>query len=62
MRDDPHTLGNTVTDPQPQYASAEEIALAERLRRQIEDRYLNGNGTTKQKRAVPGPFQYRHAA
>jgi len=34
-------------DPAPRYASAEEIALAERLRRKIEELYLgvaNANG------------------
>ena len=32
-------------DPAPCYATAEEIALAERLRRKIEERYLrNENG------------------
>lgn len=44
MRDDTHTFDEAVTDPQPRFASADEIALAERLRRQIEERYLNKNG------------------
>lgn len=38
-------------DPQPQYATAEEIALAERLLRKIEERYLgvaNENGRDAQ--------------
>jgi len=50
MRDDPHNLDHTVNDPQPRYASAEEIALAERLRRQIEDRYLSANENGREAR------------
>ena len=32
--------GDAPTDPAPCYPTAEEIALAERLRRKIEERYL----------------------
>jgi len=42
---------NLTIDPQPQYATAEEIALAEKLRRKIEERYLgtqNENGRSSQ--------------
>jgi hypothetical protein len=50
MRDS-HDL-DTLTDPPPCYATAEEVALAERLRRKIEERYLaNENG-----RGEPQPF------
>ena len=37
---DTHDLDDALTDPPPCYATAEEIALAERLRRKIEERYL----------------------
>jgi hypothetical protein len=46
MRDS-HDFDETPIDPAPCYATAEEIALAERLRRKIEERYLasdNGHG------------------
>ena len=36
---DTHDIDETLTD-KPCYATAEEIALAERLRRKIEERYL----------------------
>ena len=42
---------DALTDPAPCYATAEEIALAERLRRKIEERYLtneNGRGEAPQ--------------
>jgi hypothetical protein len=35
-----HDTDQALTDPPPCYATAEEIALAERLRRKIEERYL----------------------
>lgn len=35
-----HDIDDAPTDPAPCYATAEEIALAERLRRKIEERYL----------------------
>ena len=42
---DTHDFDDALTDPTPCYATAEEIALAERLRRKIEERYLaNANG------------------
>ena len=45
MRDAHDIDGEALTDPAPCYPTAEEIALAERLRRKIEERYLaNGNG------------------
>ena len=37
---DPHDIDEALTDPPPCYATAEEIALAERLRRKIEERSL----------------------
>ena len=39
MRDS-HDFDEAPIDPAPCYATAEEIALAERLRRKIEERYL----------------------
>ena len=48
---DTHDIDEALTDPAPCYASAEEIALAERLRRKIEERYLtneNGRGGAQQ--------------
>ena len=50
MRDS-HDFGEAPIDPAPCYATAEEIALAERLRRKIEERYLaseNGRGEMPQ--------------
>ena len=38
-----HDIDQALTDPPPCYATAEEIALAERLRRKIEERYLAGS-------------------
>ena len=40
MRDAPDIDGEAPIDPAPCYPTAEEIALAERLRRKIEERYL----------------------
>ena len=37
---DTHDFEDAPVDPTPCYATAEEIALAERLRRRIEERYL----------------------
>jgi hypothetical protein len=37
---DTHDIDESLKDPPPCYATAEEIALAERLRRKIEERYL----------------------
>jgi hypothetical protein len=39
-----HDIDEALTDPPPCYATAEEIALAERLRRKIEERYLAAQG------------------
>ena len=39
-----HDIDQALTDPPPCYATAEEIALAERLRRKIEERYLAAQG------------------
>ena len=39
MRDS-NDIDLVTLDPEPCYATAEEIALAERLRRRIEERYL----------------------
>jgi len=53
MRDS-HDFDKAPTDPAPCYATAEEIALAERLRRKIEERYLaneSGRG------AAPRPLR-----
>jgi hypothetical protein len=51
MRDAHDTNGEAPIDPTPCYPTAEEIALAERLRRRIEERYLsNENGRGE------GPF------
>jgi len=47
MRDAHDIDGDSPTDPAPCYPTADEIALAERLRRKIEERYLareNGRG------------------
>ena len=45
MRDAPD-IAEPFTDPAPCYPTAEEIALADRLRRKIEERYLaNENGS-----------------
>jgi hypothetical protein len=41
---DTHDIDQILTDPPPCYATAEEIALAERLRRKIEERYLAAEG------------------
>jgi len=40
---DTHDIEEALTDPTPCYATAEEIALAERLRRKIEERYLRSD-------------------
>jgi hypothetical protein len=51
MRDAHDIDGEAPTDPTPCYPTAEEIALAERLRRKIEERYLtkeNGRGESPQ--------------
>ena len=48
MLDSTHDLA---IDPRPSYATPEEIALAERLRRKIEERYLtaqNANGRSSE--------------
>ena len=48
---DPHDMPPTTTEPRPCYATPEEIALAERLLRRIEARYLaneNGRGDAPQ--------------
>ena len=48
MRDAHDIYGEAPIDPAPCYPTAEEIALAERLRRKIEERYLaNENGRGK---------------
>jgi len=47
MLDTTHLEPDLPLDPAPRYATAEEIALADRLRRRIEERYLgaaNANG------------------
>jgi hypothetical protein len=44
---DTNDIDDALADPRPCYATPEEIALAERLRRRIEERYLqseNGRG------------------
>lgn len=43
MRETTFPCDEAISDPQPRFASAEEIALAERLRHQIEEHYLRGN-------------------
>ena len=40
MLDDPHKHQGVHEEPQPRFASDAEIALAGRLRQQIEERYL----------------------
>lgn len=52
----------TIDEPRPQFASAEEIALAERLRKEIEDRYLRRITKTAATREEPQPFPYEKAA
>jgi hypothetical protein len=47
MLDTTHLEPDLPIDPAPRYATAEEIALADRLRKRIEERYLgtaNANG------------------
>jgi hypothetical protein len=53
---------DTTDEPRPQFASAEEIALADRLRKQIEDRYLRQKTKTTATRDEPQPFLYGKAA
>jgi len=43
MRDDTQFEEDPPIDPRPRFASDAEIALAERLRRQLEERYLGRN-------------------
>ena len=53
MRDS-NDIDLVTPDPAPCYATAEEIALAERLRRKIEERYLqNENGGEATHSALP---------
>ncbi len=42
MRDDAATRDMTDEDPQPRFPSDADVALAEQLRREIEERYLGG--------------------
>ena len=54
---DTHDIDEALTDPPPCYATAEEIALAERLRRKIEERYLTNDIANENGRAtVAQPF------
>ena len=58
MRETTLSYDEPVSDPQPRFASAEEIALAERLRHKIEERYLgkaqneNGRSSDELKKAA----------
>ena len=47
MRDVNHIDDEAPIDPAPCYPTAEEIALAERLRRRIEERYLANRGAAE---------------
>jgi len=60
MREADQIERDTTDGPRPQFASAEEIALAERLRKAIEDRYLRQKAKTAATRDEPQP--YRNAA
>jgi hypothetical protein len=54
MYDKTHDLA---LDPQPQYPTAEEIALAERLRKKIEERYLGTQNEDGHGSDEPRPFR-----
>jgi hypothetical protein len=53
MRENATLLDDTLDDPQPRFPSDAELALAERLRRKIEERYLG-------RPAVPEAAQAPH--
>ena len=50
-------LPHDAMDPQPLYASPDEIALAERLRRKIEERYLGAPNENGRDSEEPRPLQ-----
>lgn len=52
MRKNQHPDRDASIDPAPLYASDDDIELAQRLRHQLEERYLGPSGT-------PSPVRYR---
>ena len=56
MRDDTQFKEDPPIDPRPRFASDAEIALADRLRRQLEERYLGGR-RNENGREAPQPFK-----